>query len=235
MAFPFQLIELTHMVSDRIPLWDDACHFQHQNLLDYGDCNEEVKFRVQSLCMPAGIGTHIDAPAHCNPFGKTVDALSLQDCLAPCIVIDISAKADANYRCSVDDILNFEKHYQTIKAGDFVLINTGWARYWTSPEQYRNNLQFPSVSKEAAQLLIERKIVGLGIDTLGPDIGDSGYPVHQLLLGQNKYLIENIANAHALPPLGSYIFAAALFLRDGTEAPVRLVGFLPSSHEIHYE
>ncbi len=76
------------------------------------------------------------------------------------------------------------------------------------PEQYWNNLQFPSASKEAVRLLIERDIAGLGIDTLGPDIAESSYPVHQIILGQGKYLIENIANAYLLAATGSIILAA---------------------------
>lgn len=226
MTFPFKLIDLTHPLTASIPSWDNTCDFKHTTDVDYADCTTEVKFKVQSVHMPAGIGTHMDAPAHCHPKGKTIDAIALQDCLAPCIVIDISERAHETYECSVQDILDFEKQYQPIQSGDFVIIYTGWARYWASPEQYRNNLQFPSVSKKAASLLIERDIAGLGIDTLSPDTAKSGYPVHQIILNQGKYLIENIANAHLLPPTGGYILAAPLFISDGTEAPIRLIGFV---------
>lgn len=96
----------------------------------------------------------------------------------------------------------------------------------TLPEQHWNNLQFPSASKEAARLLIERDIAGFGIDTLGPDTAESSYPVHQIILGQGKYLIENIANAHLLSATGSIILAAPMLILDGTEAPIRLIGFV---------
>ena len=126
----------------------------------------------------------------------------------------------------MQDILDFEKQHQSIQPGDFVIIRTGWARHWPQPAQYRNNLQFPSVSKKAAQLLIERDIVGLGIDTLGPDTAQSGYPVHQVILGQGKYLVENVANSDLLPPIGSTILVAPLYILGGTEAPIRLIGFV---------
>ncbi len=226
MTFPFKCVDLTHPLTEYTPSWDNSCGFEHTISLDYADCTTQVKFRVQSIHMPAGIGTHMDAPAHCDPAGKTIDAISLNDCLAPCIVIDISEKAHEMYLCSVQDILDFEKQYRPIQPGDFVIIRTGWARHWSSSEQYRNNLQFPSVSKEAAQLLIERDIVGLGIDTLGPDTAESGYPVHQIILSQGKYLVENAANADLLPPVGSYILIAPLLVSGGTEAPIRLIGFI---------
>ncbi|CZH01622.1 Kynurenine formamidase [Legionella pneumophila] len=226
MTFPYKLVDLTHPLTASTPSWDNSCGFNHTTSLDYADCMSEVKFRVQYIHMPAGIGTHMDAPAHCGSQGKTIDALSLQDCLAPCVVIDISAKAHETYLCSIQDILDFEKQYRLIRPGDFVIIRTGWSRYWLTPAQYRNNLQFPSVSKEAAQLLVERNIKGLGIDTLGPDTAESGYPVHQVILGQGKYLVENVANADLLPPIGSTILVAPLYILGGTEAPIRLIGFV---------
>jgi len=231
MTFPYKLVDLTHPLTANMPSWDNSCGFKHTTSLDYADCTSEVKFRVQDINMPAGIGTHMDAPAHCDSQGKTIDAISLQDCLAPCVVIDISEKAHETYLCSMQDILDFEKQYRPIHSGDFVIIHTGWSRHWLTPAQYRNNLQFPSVSKEAAQLLVERDIAGLGIDTLGPDTAESGYPVHQIILGQGKYLVENVANADLLPPVGSTILVAPLYIFGGTEAPVRLIGFIERSRE----
>lgn len=226
MNFPYQCVDLTHPLTSSTPSWDSSCGFNHSISLDYTDCITEVKFRVQNINMPAGIGTHMDAPAHCDSQGKTIDAIPLKDCIAPCVVIDISAKAHEAYLCSMQDIRDFERQYRPIQSGDFVIILTGWSRHWLTPAQYRNNLQFPSVSKEAAQLLVERDIIGLGIDTLGPDTAESGYPVHQIILGQGKYLVENVANADLLPLLGSTILVAPLYILGGTEAPVRLIGFI---------
>lgn len=226
MNFPYKCIDLTHPLTPNTPSWDNSCGFNHTTLLDYTDCTTQAEFKVQSISMPAGIGTHMDAPAHCDPSGKTIDAIPLHDCLAPCVVIDVSKQADEVYQCSVQDILDFEQQMQPIQPGDFVIIYTGWGRHWSSPEQYRNNLQFPSVSKEAAQLLVERDIIALGIDTLGPDTAESGYPVHQIILGSGKYLVENVANADLLPPFGSTVLVAPLYIFGGTEAPIRLIGFI---------
>jgi len=46
------------------------------------------------------------------------------------------------------------------------------------------------------------------------------------MLGNGKYLIENIANAHMLPLVGSYLLFAPLLIVGGTEAPVRLIGLI---------
>ncbi|ETO92404.1 cyclase family protein [Legionella oakridgensis] len=225
-AFPFKLIELTHVLSPEIPSWEGDCGFEHQQILDYSNCTTAVKFHVQAIHMQAGIGTHMDAPAHCIPGGKTIDEFVLDELLAPCILIDASSLAHERWLLSSEDIYQFERHYGKIAAGSFVIIHTGWNKYWHHPLHYRNNWHFPSISQNAALTLLERDIAGLGIDTLSPDIPTSGYPVHQIILGAGKYIVENIANAHILPPLGAYTLCLPIRTKGGTEAPIRLIGLI---------
>jgi len=111
-----------------------------------------------------------------------------------------------------------------IPPGCFVIVYTGWDRFWDTPDKYRNNYVFPSVSKEAAKYLLEKQLVGLGIDTLSPDRPQDGFPTHQLLLGAGKYIVENVSNAHLLPAKGFYILALPIKTAKGTEAPMRLLG-----------
>lgn len=224
--FPFQIIDLSHTLTKDIPSWHSHCGFNIHSTLDYDACESEVKFRVQSLSMEAGIGTHIDAPAHCIPGAATVEKISLNTLIAPCIVIDISAYAEEEYSFSVSDIQAWQHQYGDIPPKSFVLIRTGWDQYWYQPTRYHNQHRFPSVSIMAAQYLLQWDIVGLGIDTLSPDRPADGYPVHQLLLSQGKYIIENVANSAALPAKGSYICALPIKIEDATEAPVRLIGLI---------
>lgn len=226
-SFSYKIIDLTHTLDENIPSWNGGCGFQSEIKLDYADCTTEVKFRVQQIKMHAGIGTHMDAPAHCISGGTTIDQLPLQDLSAPCVVIDVSKLAHERYSVSVEDILNFEALYGIIQPKSFVMIYTGWEKFWNSPEQYRNNHLFPSVSKEAAELLQKRQIRGLGIDTLSPDRPESGFPVHSLFLGSGKYIIENVAHLNKLPPTGSLILALPIKVKGGTEAPIRLIGLVP--------
>lgn len=220
----FQLIDLSHTLSDTMPHWGNDCGFKQMIELDYEDCQSPVKFRVQKLELYAGIGTHMDAPSHTVKDAANIDELPIKDFVVPCRVIDVSGKATAAYQVSKEDIIEFEKLYEPIPPQSLVIIHTGWSTYWNEPEQYRNKLVFPSVSLDAAAYLLKRDIVGLGIDTLSPDCGDAGFPVHKLLLGAGKYLIENIAHADQLGPI-AYVAALPLKIQGATEAPMRLVGF----------
>ncbi|MBL7479700.1 cyclase family protein [Legionella bononiensis] len=227
MNFPYRLIELTHTLDETSPSWEVNCGFSSSIVLDYADCTSEPLFRVQHLTMPAGMGTHMDAPSHCCPDGLSIDQIPLDQLVAPCVVIDVTPKAHGLYSVTPQDIADFEKTHGLIQANSFVIIKTGWSRFWNNPIQYRNNLDFPSVSAEAASLLLSRSIVGLGIDTLSPDRPDVGYPVHRIVLGSGRYIVENIANSEQLPSTGSFVMALPLKIKQATEAPIRLIGLLP--------
>lgn len=222
--FPYTLIDLTHTLDENNPAWEEGCGFHHKTHLDYSDCDTEVKFRVQEFSMQAGTGTHIDAPAHCDSGGHTIDKIPLDHLIAPCFVIDISLKAHESYSLSKDDVLEFEKIHGSIEPGTIAMIYTGWEKFWNTPK-YHNNFRFPSISKEAAEALLDRHILGLGIDTLSPDRPDDQYPVHALMLKAGKWIVENAANLSKLSPKGS--FCMALPIKTSlTEAPIRLVGLL---------
>lgn len=222
-AFPYTLIDLTHSLSSTTPTWDGTCGFEHTISFDYEPA-AEYKFRVHKIGMNEGIGTHMDAPAHCFQGGKTIDQLRLEDLVAPCAVIDVSAGAHERYKVSAQEIENYERAHGKIARGSFVMMKTGWERLWQHPERYHNNHLFPSVSAEAAELLLERGIAGIAIDTLSPDRGEEGFPVHKLLLGADKIIVENACNLDQLSPQGDWLMVVPMKIGAGTEAPVRLIG-----------
>lgn len=216
-------IDLTHVLSSSVPHWSGGCGFLPKTISDYSNSTSGSQFRVQSIEMSAGVGTHMDAPAHCFPGAKDISSLQLEQLIAPCVKLDVSKKAHVAYQVSAEDILDFENHYGTVEKNSLVIIRTGWDKFWDEPKKYRNELRFPTISAEAAELLLNRNIVGIGIDTLSPDGATDGFPVHQIMLGANKYIIENIANSQLLPPIGAYAMALPLKMQDATESPIRLI------------
>lgn len=220
------IVDLTHTLEESSPSWTGESCFCIKNLRDYKDCAGEVKFRSQQIITNAGQGTHIDSPSHCFAGTQTVAQIPLSNLIVPCVVIDVSLKADENYKVSIDDIMKFEEYYGKIQSGSFVIIRTGWDKWWNTPKQYHNNHLFPSISADAAQLLVERDVVGVGIDTLSTDLPESGFPVHGIVLGAGKYIVENIANAGQLPPIGSTIVVMPLPIKDAAETPIRLIALV---------
>ena len=226
MTFPYRLVDLTHTLDANTISWNGKSGFQDELKLDYSQCTGAVKFRIKQFKMHAGIGTHMDAPAHCIANGLTIDQIKITNLIAPCFVLDISNKAHAHYSLSPQDIQQFESQYGLIPSNSFVMVKTGWERFWSEPDKYRNNYAFPSVSKEAAAILIQRNVQALGIDTLSPDRPEDGFHTHQLFLENNKYIVENSTNLDLLPIVGSFILTCPIKVKDATEAPVRLIGLI---------
>ena len=226
MRFPYHLIDLTHTLESSIPTWTGGCGFNADMHLDYKDCKGDYKFRVLKIKMHAGIGTHMDAPSHCILGGRSVHEFTLQELCMPCVVIDVSAHAHERYSVTLQDIKKFEAIHGAIEKGSCVMVKTGWEKFWHTLNLYNNNHVFPSISFEAAALLLEREVDALGVDTLSADRPENGFKVHQAFLGESKILIENVANLDKMPKIGSYVMILPLKIKDGTEAPIRLVGLI---------
>lgn len=192
--------------------------------IDYSDCEGQYKFRVMKVKMHAGIGTHMDAPSHCIPGGRFIHDFEVNNLIMSCVVIDVSDQCHERYSLSAQDVAIFESKHGLIPKGSCVMVKTGWSKFWNTPSKYHNNHVFPSVSSEAAELFLKRGVNAIGIDTLSPDRPEDAFKVHKTFLGADKIIIENVANLGSMPPTGSFVMVLPIKIKDGTEAPVRLVG-----------
>jgi kynurenine formamidase len=136
-------------------------------------------------------GTHVDAPFHFAKDGITVDLIPLQDLIAPCAVLDISAKcaaAGGEYALTAEDIEQHEREHGQIEERSILLVRTGWAQHWRQGakayvgfdentdgpyDSATSNLRFPGIGVDAAHLLISRKVAAVGLDT-GKDVTTIG-------------------------------------------------------------
>lgn len=224
-----RLIDLSHSLTSGIPTWSAKNDFS---------CSIELSHKKDGLetcsySLEGGMGTHLDAPYHFYQHGASIDELSLNNLIAPgyCINIEEKAAKDSAYQLTKEDILAFEKEHQTISSESIVIVNTGWHKHWHSPEKYRNTntksvMCFPTVEEKAAQLLLERKILGVGIDTLSPDSPNSGFPCHKTLLGGGVYIAENLTNTSLLPSHNFTIALLPLSIKNAPESPMRGVAIL---------
>jgi kynurenine formamidase len=107
-----------------------------------------------------------------------------------------------------------------------VLALTGWERFLGEPDRYVGG-DFPGFGVGAAELLLERGVVGLGIDTLGIDPGAAtDFPVHHMTLPAGLWHLEGLVNLASLPPRGTLLVVGALRLVDGSGTPARVFALL---------
>lgn len=218
-------IDLTQTVTTGIPDWDGCCGF---NLTEQVF---EPDICVQSMSTPLGIGTHIDAPCHMIPKAQDIAALPITQLIAKAVVIDISSEVHPEYFLPTLTIKAFENKYGNIPYGSLVLLHTGWSQYWNDPIKYRNvdsngKRKFPGFSYEAAEYLLTKGIVGIGIDTLSPDGSYDSFPVHKAILGQGKYILENLCHLEQLPAMGAEVIALPIKIKNASESPARVIAKL---------
>ena len=184
-------------------------------------------------------GTHLDAPIHFGEGGQSVDQIPLAKLIGEAVVIDITEACakDPDYLLTAQDIARWEARNGRLPDQAIVLVRTGWGRFWDDRKKYlgtanpldADNLHFPGISREAAELLVkQRKVDAVGIDTASLDRGASkDFLAHQILNGANIYGLENVANLDKLPLRGATVIALPMKIGGGTGGPARIIAVLP--------
>eukprot|EP00656_Telonema_subtile_P024995 TRINITY_DN27132_c0_g1_i1.p1 TRINITY_DN27132_c0_g1~~TRINITY_DN27132_c0_g1_i1.p1 ORF type:complete len:186 (-),score=46.29 TRINITY_DN27132_c0_g1_i1:241-798(-) len=184
--------------------------------------------------MPCDVGTHIDSPSHWFVGKRDVSELTLEELTAAGAVLDVTEKveADPDYALTVEDLVNWEAQYGQIADGSLVVMKTGWSRIGiANHDAYVNGGHFPGFSREAAEFLVnERNVVGIGIDTASLDPGThpgADFPVHQIVLGADKYQIENMVLEDVPEGNQSVFVSLPLKVEGGPEAETRVMAIVP--------
>jgi kynurenine formamidase len=227
-----RVIDLSYAINDKLAPWPGDTRWFEAKV---NATVEKNGYFTRSFWMLEHYGTHLDAPIHFPPGKITVDEIPATKLFGPAVVLDArpeSAK-DADYQVPAAAVEEWEKRHGRIPAGAIVLLRTGWASRWPDAQRYRNQdaqgrMHFPGYSVNAAKLLIERKVSGLGCDTLSPDYGASeDFAVHRAVLGAGLYQLENLADLSALPETGAFLVVAPIKLEGGSGGAVRVFALLP--------
>jgi len=120
------------------------------------------------------------------------------------------------------------KENVSLKAGDAVLIRTGWARYWKNAKKFVANEEgAPGVDVEGAKWLAEHKIAYTGSDTTAYEKTPAhDLPVHVFLLTQRGIQLMEMLNLEGIARDRVYQFlfvALPLRIIGGTASPIRPV------------
>ncbi len=227
-----RVLDLSYAISDKLVPWPGDVRWFEASV---NATVEKNGYFTRSFWMLEHYGTHLDAPIHFPPGKIPVDQIPLKQLFGPAIVLEVRSEAEKNpdYQLPAASVESWEKKHGRIPAGAIVLLRTGWAARWPDAERYRNQdaqgrMHFPGFSAEAAKLLLERNVSGLGCDTMSVDYGaSSDFAVHHLALGAGIYHLENLADLSALPEEGAFLIAAPIKLEGGSGGPVRVFAILP--------
>jgi kynurenine formamidase len=226
-----RVVDLSYAINDKLVPWPgDTRWFEAQ----VNASVEKNGYFTRSFWMLEHYGTHLDAPIHFPPGKTPLDQIPVKQFFGPAVVLDVRAAGarDADYRLTAARVEEWEKAHGRIPEGSIVLLRTGWAARWPDAQKYRNQdaqgrMHFPGFAVDAVKFLIERKVSGLGCDTLSADYGAStDFAVHHLALGSGLYHLENLADLSELPEADAFLIVAPIKLEGGSGGAVRVFALI---------
>ncbi len=130
---------------------------------------------ITRLIMETHSGTHLDAPFHALPDGKTAGALDIEKLSGPTSVVEV--KGDFVSSQDIPDDVEGRVLFKTKNSGMYDSFHT----------------DFCYISEEAANKLVDLKTEVMGIDYLSIEkFGTKGMKVHKILLGHDVVVIEGL-------------------------------------------
>ena len=195
-----KIIDITRALSSTTPAYpgDTPSQFSQR---DAG------LYLISEIRMSSHSGTHIDAPVRYLKTGDTIDTVPLDHLIGPCRVIDVTGAGNAITAAVLDGRFGGAKR---------ILLKTAFSR----ETQFRED--YPHLTKDAADLLIENGVLCVGIDSFSIETCACDGSVHRTLLGHGCIIIELLDLSRASE--GEYEMAALPLRLAGLDgAPARIV------------
>ncbi len=207
-----RVVDLTHTLCSDMPVFPGT----ERPVFDKANTMEKDGFQETKITMYSHTGTHIDAPGHMLSSGLYLDNLDIEHFVGSAVILDFS-----NVNTDLIDVDSFKPYYMKIKDAEFIIIKTGWSKYWGNKKYYEN---FPALSEAAAKRLSEYNPKGIGIDAISIDnMKSTTFAVHKILMARNILIIENLTNLDAVG--GEYFTLCVLPMKnkDADGSPVRAI------------
>ncbi len=205
-------IDLTMPLDEGTPVFpgDPKPEFEQTANLGKEGYNEKT-FRFASH-----FGTHIDAPYHMLEEGMKLDEFQPEKFFGEAITIDARKTNGSN------EIMAGRKELDRIRKNDIVLFWTGHMEKAGTGNFFKNN---PVIPKSVAELLVQKRVKMVGIDSFSPD--NPPYETHKTLLASNILIVENLVSLEKLEGKLFTCFMLPLRITDADGAPCRAIAILP--------
>jgi arylformamidase len=172
-----------------------------------------VNVTMSQMTINTHHGTHIDAPRHFFPDGKTIDQMPVDAIMGPARVIEIK---------DIVSIKPEELADHNIQPGERILFKTVNSSYYQKGKFVED---FVYISTEGAHYLRDKKVSVIGIDYLA--IGsfrdkENLVEVHKVLVGNGIWVIEAI-NLSAVKAGMYEIICLPIKIANGDAAQARAI------------
>ncbi len=203
-----KIIDLTHDITHQMPVFpaDPAVgvlrHHDYQN-----------GYFVSQVIFGTHTGTHIDVPIHKIKGGRPVDQVPIDRFVGRAFVMDLTALKP------LEEITrkHLEPFASRVKDVNAVIIKTGWGKHFGGDDFFTS---FPGISEEAVSWFVENGITLIGLES--PSVNAVKHAeIHTLLLQNDIYIVESLANVDNITKEYVQLFAVPLKLKGLDGSPVR--------------
>jgi arylformamidase len=201
-----EIYDISQVLREGMTVWPGDPEYQVRRIMairDGGSVN------VSALGMGGHTGTHIDAPRHLSDSGPDAASVPLDRCIGPVRVFSVTVR-------------------ECLRAADLSALN--WqgvrralfkTRCGIPPDAF--DRQFIYFKEDAAEFLIQKEVVLVGIDAPSVDGFDSvNLPAHRVLLDRGTVILEGI-NLENISPGDYELICLPLKLAGLDGSPVRAI------------
>lgn len=176
------IIDISISVSPELAVWPGSSGIRVDRLSEKSNGDFATNSRIT---MDVHLGTHIDAPLHHIPKGKSTVELDLEKCNGICKVVDF---------CNYDIITrkDLEKKFNAFtEMYTRILLKTDNSS-WLTHKSNQFNENFTAIDETAAKWLVEYGVSLIGIDYYSIQKYGTPPDVHEILLREEVIILESI-------------------------------------------
>jgi kynurenine formamidase len=228
-VLPLKIIDLTLELYDGLVTDNDlpAIGIKDEPFEHEGKSDSHPKgCRSKLISFSDHSGTHVDVAPRYSENGESVENINLKNMFGDALILDVSL-LKATHEPVTKDLLEEAERRQGVyvEKDDIVLIRT-WGKSWGEEGFF----EAQALDDSVAQWLIEKQIHIVGLDLPNADLNqDSESGIHQKLLKNDIYIVENLVNLEKLPKHSRFLFfGIPLKLKNATASPIRALSILDS-------
>jgi arylformamidase len=195
-----------------------------------GDTGKQGHFTISDHS-----ATHLDTPGHSIPGGAHLEGVDIRRLIGEAVVLDL-VDADPNHGYTAQDLASATPK---VERDDIVLLYSGYRD--GTPEQ---RIHQTYLTVDGAEWLVEMGVRAVGCEPAGLEHVVNGllvydwfnphtehapaWPVHQILLSNNIYIIEGLTNLEQIRGRRVHFAALPALIPGLTGSPVRAVAWTDS-------
>lgn len=204
-----RLIDVSMEIYSGMMVWpgDDEVDLHRVQKLEEG-----AHSNLSRLVCGVHTGTHVDAPFHFIPGGKTIEQVSLEALMGPAWVAEFP---------DIQRIGTTELKAAGIPKGtERLLLKTRNSKTLGRTSTFRED--YAGLDESGAKWILETGIRLVGNDYLSVACRDQTGPVHKLLLGAGIIFVEGLA-LEEVPPGACRFYCLPIKLKGSDGAPARAI------------